>query len=139
MANIERINKCIELMRRAKNLDMRYWQDEPSCPVDHGKMSKSVRSLHACGNTACFGGYLAISKFFRDDGGKAQSDGSPEWGFYYGSTAVAKYLEISVDLAARITVNKRDFWVDNFDIPFAEVKPEHVIKVLQMIKKGELL
>ena len=138
IANIELINKCIDLMRRAKNLNMRYWQDDEYCPTSDIATAKSVRELHSCGNTACFVGYLAISKFFRDDGGNVQKGGSPEWGIYYGSEAVAKYLEISIDLADRITLNKRDFWVDTFDIPFAEVKPEHVIKVLKMIKKGEL-
>lgn len=134
MANIERINKCIDLMRRAKNLNMRYWQDYT---MRQGP-EESVRDLHACGNTACFAGYLAISKFFQEEGGTVLSDGSPEWADYCGAEAVAMYLGISIVLARDITVDPHGFWERTCGVIFNKVEPKHVIKVLQMIKKGEL-
>jgi len=136
MANIERIDKCIDLMRRAKNLNMQYWQDMLSCKTRW--QSKSVRELHACGNTACFAGYLAVSKFFQEDGGKIHVNGSPEWDDWDGEEAVAKYLDISFSLARGIVLGSGDFWERFCDVSFMQVTPEHVIKVLKMIKRGEL-
>ena len=64
--NIERLNYAIEIMKQARNLDMTNWRS--------GKPVESIEELHACGNTACFAGYLALSPEWD---GKVASEGQP--------------------------------------------------------------
>lgn len=71
------LDKAIAIMKRAKNLNMKEWQ-KPN--YDHSEIPRIVSTeeeLHACGNTACFAGYVAISPEFKADGGRIGRGGAP--------------------------------------------------------------
>ena len=136
--NRENIQKAIAIMKRAEDdhFDMCDWQS------DLLGLAKTIDELHGCGNTACFAGYIAMAPEFKEDGG--QQDiicGDPEFPrdgtnfFHSGADAVAAWLDISKLLAYLI--------VHNFDgdhvylVPYNDVKPKHVIEVLQNILDGQ--
>ena len=127
--NKERVQQCIEMMKKAKNLNMCYFQQGE-------RIAKSTRQLHACGNTACFAGYLAIAPFFRAAGGsQLPESGMPYFNNRSGGCALAEFLDISSDLADNLVFDS-----DNFYYPtnFADLKPEHVIAKLELILEGKL-
>lgn len=98
--NIENMNSAIALMLRAKehnSINMAFWQLQ-------SKASNKARptivlteaELHACGNTACFAGYVAISEEFQKAGGTAcLSTGTPALGGSKGEEAIALWLGIT--------------------------------------------
>lgn len=127
--NEERIHQCIAMMKGAKNLNMCYFQQGE-------RIAKSTRQLHACGNTACFAGYLAIAPFFKAAGGdQLPNSGIPLFNNRSGVCAVAEFLDISSDLADKLVFGNNLFY---YPVDFEHVKPEHVIAKLQMILDGEL-
>lgn len=146
--NIERINKAIELMQQAKNLDMREFQKGDAEPV------KTMEELHACGNTACFAGYIALSPDFHAAGGWCD-DGmprmhNPHWGrgtegyvshHLCGSEAIAYYLGISEGDACEIVYGDLDEdvgdgneWSLFYDKPWEEVTASDVIEKLEELR-----
>ena len=133
MANLKRVRQCIRMMQNAKNLNMLAWQRAPGANRDSNE-AKDTRTLHKCGNTACFAGYLAISPAFKAVGGRQTRGGSPELGYAHGPSAVAEYLGISESLALDLVYCGREF----YPVSVKEVKPEHVIAKLKLILSGEL-
>lgn len=133
--SIERIHKCIGMMKNARNLAMAEWQ-QPKW--DGGSIADTIEGIHNCGNTACFAGYLAVSKFFLEDGGEQDLHGRPVFDFSSGHMAVAKYLGISEDLANGLVHNEYQLRDDFYGKPLNDVEPQDVIDKLHLILKGEL-
>lgn len=125
-------------MRKANNLNMKFWQ---SC--ENGVTALNIKQLHECGNTACFAGYIAISKRFKKEGGVISGAGCPYFKDGIGHGAIGEFLNISNILSERLVHG--DF-CDSTDIkyskfynkPWEEVTPEDVIEKLELILKGEL-
>lgn len=133
--NRERIEYCIRLMKRAKNLSMPNWRGDCSA------YTPNITQLHRCGNTACFAGYVGLSPLFRKDGGRATSWGEPvitrrdDGEEVYGDEAIAAWLDISLDLASKLVYGSGGFYDP---IPWDDVKPKLVIAKLEAILRGEL-
>jgi len=130
--NRERIQSAITMMKRAipRYFDMTNWQNEP-----HGhiiQIAQTESELHACGNTACFAGHLALSPEFQDAGGLVSETGAPIFNDLLEASAVAEYFDIPHELAGDLTLPNRDF----YPVKFRDVKPEHVIEKLEMILDG---
>jgi hypothetical protein len=148
--NREHIQHAIELMKAAEaagTLDMNIWQDDEDDTVYDliGKdYAETVEELHACGNTACLAGHIALSPVFQAIGGKVdQRDGSPivETVDKDGDTvhkakerAVALFFGIRVELAHKLCLPPFLTGVDPFyPVEFEDVQPHHVIDELQNI------
>ena len=130
--NRERIQSAIAMMKRVTHryFDMTNWQNEP-----HGhiiQIAQTESKLHACGNTACFAGHLALSPEFQDAGGLVSKIGAPIFNGVRFVEAVAEYFDIPYELAGDLTLPDRDF----YPVDYEDVKPEHVIEKLEMILDG---
>lgn len=87
--NIERLDQAIAIMRRAGSLNMTNWQEETFI-----RCATTEFTLHTCGNSACFAGWIAVSPEFQEVGGEAHPDyGFPIFGKLSGATAVCEWLE----------------------------------------------
>ena len=152
--NREHIQHAIDLMKAAEaagTLDMNMWQDdEDDTLIDLiGKnFAETVEEFHACGNTACLAGHIALSPVFQAIGGKVnQCDGSPllktvdKDGSLLLKTeerAVALFFGISVELAHKLCLPPFLTEGDPFyPVEFEDVQPHHVIDKLQQILDGE--
>lgn len=93
----ERRADLLKVIKASHNLEMTSWQDTNwRCAKGSGLRAVcTIEDLHKCGNTACIGGYLAISPMFIANGGSRQFSGSAAFEGEEGSPAVAKYLGIS--------------------------------------------
>lgn len=164
--NRENIEYCIELMRNAKNLNMLNWQGvgNTNSPIikDH---VLSIDDLHACGNTACFAGYVALSPKFQNESGYIECGGMPvfrdnTFTIWSGAGAIAAWLGISTDQArllvygtigqfylqlgwdeSAIPVTVEDDEGDKFckfyQKKWADVTADDVIEKLQQLLTGE--
>jgi hypothetical protein len=106
---------------------MTTWQNEP-----HGhiiQIAQTESELHACGNTACFAGHLALSPEFQKAGGSVSKIGAPVFNGLLEASAVAEYFGITYEMAEDLTLPGRDF----YPVKFRDVEPEHVIEKLEMI------
>jgi hypothetical protein len=95
--NFDRMNAAAELMlmvhERTYSFNLSSWRGGGD--KDPGE-ANTVSRLHRCGNTACFGGWLAVSNDFIDAGGYADNRfGFPMIGPAHGYAAIANYLDIS--------------------------------------------
>lgn len=139
--NVKRIKHAIKLMKKAKNLNMVEWQNHE----DSGGLAHSVKELHACGNSACFAGYVGISKPFKKAGGRVNSLGDPLFNTQSGSLAISDYFDISYDLADNFVSGGEFEWKDDvyvskfYNKQWKDVTPEDVIKKLEMVLSGELI
>ena len=130
--NRERIQDAITMMKDVthRHFNMTGWQNK-----DHSYVSRIAQTeseLHACGNTACFAGHLALSPEFQDAGGLVSETGAPIFNDLLEASAVAEYFDIPHELAGDLTLPNRDF----YPVKFRDVEPEHVIEKLEMILDG---
>jgi len=130
--NCERIQAAIAMMKDVthRHFNMTGWQNK-----DHSYVSRIAQTeseLHACGNTACFGGLLALSPEFQDAGGLISETGAPIFNDLLEASAVAEYFDIPYELAGKLTLN----YINFYPVDFEDVKPEHVIEKLEMILDG---
>lgn len=98
--NRERILTAIKIMERVPvgKLRMSAFQTPARALV----LVSTEDEMHACGNSACFAGWVAVSPEFRADGGYAEMgepvivDGKDPYGIstLSGSLAIAHWLEI---------------------------------------------
>tara|TARA_R110002012_G_scaffold318882_1_gene538007 strand:- start:109 stop:522 length:414 start_codon:yes stop_codon:yes gene_type:complete len=136
--NIENIKKAIAIMERASNhdcIDMMEWQSRE----DATDFCNSEAELHKCRNKACFGGYVALSPEWQDDGGTVAYDGEPVMDSYKGSEAISYWLDIE-DITARLLVygdtDKHDF-SHYYNKPWPEVEAQDVIdKLTELLEEG---
>lgn len=76
------LKKAIDLMTRVRDqqlgFDMVHWQsaDGHGADGEEVKAKKSVEEIHACGNSACFAGYLAVTPDWIGSGGTISISGS---------------------------------------------------------------
>ena len=69
--NIEHIDQAIAIMKRAGKVNMHQWQERgASCAT-------TEKELHACGNSACFAGWVAVSPEWKEFGGSFAYRGEP--------------------------------------------------------------
>ena len=127
--NRERIQDAITMMKDVthRHFNMTNWQNEPQGHII--QIAQTESELHACGNTACFAGHLALSPEFQDAGGLVSKIGAPMFNGVRYAEAVAEYFDIPYELAGDLTLRNRDF----YPVRFKDVKPEHVIEKLEMI------
>lgn len=124
----ENVRKAIAIMERARpdNFDMGSWQCRAGLD-DY--VARTEKELHACGNTACFAGYVALSPEFHEDGGRINPDGAP---FLprcdAGPSTIAKWLGVSIDIATGLTSCDNGSF---YPVPWYAVKPQHVIAKLK--------
>lgn len=142
--NRERILYAIELMKQVrdegKKLDMTGWQQSDT----------PAKDFHTCGTACCFGGWLAISPKFKQDGGRIGCFGAPMFGEDIltdqeyllrdvGSQAIANYLEIDEDasdhLCAIICSIPNEFYAHRLETE--DITPDDVINALQTILNSE--
>lgn len=153
--NIDRMKQAIALMEDAKQLCMVTWQTSPD--ADKHRVDPTIEALHSCDNEACFGGYLALSKEFREAGGtQCRSSGAPMFDGHTGAVAVAKYLDIPTPISYMLVLGKaspprKDEGLleelchvserrtsgqaiyKAYPVQFDEVQPQHVIDFLNKI------
>ena len=130
--NRERIQSAIAMMKRAipRYFNMTDWQNK-----DHSyflQIAQTESELHACGNTACFAGHLALAPEFQKAGGSVSKTGAPVFNGLLEASAVAEYFDITYKLAGKFTLDYLHF----YPVDFEDVKPEHVIEKLEMILDG---
>lgn len=66
--------------------------------VESIRVPKTLDELHACGMTACVGGYLALSeKWIADGGSNHDVSGEPVFGGLEGYPAMALWLGLSTE------------------------------------------
>ena len=130
--NRERIQSAIAMMKRVTHryFDMTNWQNELYGHIK--QIAQTESKLHACGNTACFAGHLALAPEFQKAGGSVSKTGAPVFNGLLEASAVAEYFDIPYELARDLTLSGRDF----YPVRFEDVKPEHVIEKLEMILDG---
>lgn len=152
--NRENVEFAIKLMGEAKCLSMSTFQSSSS-----GECSKSIEQLHACGNSACFIGYLALTEKFKtfvtaafklDKSSKIDFDGSLYERFTFTDSeceyrrvadsdlTLATFLGIEVDLAEQFIYGMSESRDGFYPVRLAEVEPEHVIEKLNQLLAGEL-
>ena len=103
--------------------------------------------LHACGNTACFAGYVALSPEWAAAGNTISTHGEPVLGGQAADESsayevIAEWLGISHALARGLVLGSRAWALNDvafYDVPFTEVKAEDVIDKLERILSGELV
>jgi hypothetical protein len=130
--NRERIQDAITMMKDVthRHFNMSGWQSK-----DHSYVlwiAQTESELHACGNTACFAGHLALSPEFQKAGGSVSKTGAPVFNGLLEDSAVAEYFDIPYELAGDLTLPNRNF----YPLRFKDVKPEHVIEKLEMTLDG---
>ena len=130
--NRERIQDAITMMKDVTHryFDMTNWQNEP--PGHIIQVAQTESELHACGNTACFAGHLALSPEFQKAGGSVNKMGAPVFNGVRYAEAVAEYFDITYKLAGKFTLDYLHF----YPVDFEDVKPEHVIEKLEMILRN---
>jgi hypothetical protein len=90
----ERLKIEFNVLNRArpKNFNLLSWQ---------GTWQKvnSITALHKCGTTACAGGYLALSKEWKNLGGTSSVfyRGSPVFNGYFGMRALYTFYQTATD------------------------------------------
>lgn len=122
---------AVQVMERADNLHMPSYQGK-----QNREYCETTEELHKCGNTACFAGYLSLSPEFKAMGLYSSYDGVPAIGERvaktHGASAIAIVLHITLDEANRLVHGDTNY----YPVPFAEVKPHHVItKLEELIRK----
>ena len=113
-----------------RHFNMTNWQNKGNSYVP--RIAQTESELHACGNTACFAGHLALSHEFQKAGGSVSKIGAPVFNGVCYAEAVAEYFDIPHELAGDLTLPNRDF----YPVKFRDVEPEHVIEKLEMILDG---
>lgn len=133
--NKEHVLAAIAVMKRAQRLDMTDFQE---VLVDN-PISSTIDELHACGNSACFSGYMAISGLPRtgQDPDTLSMTYGGTWDPFFAGAAdhMAAYLGVSVEVAGGLLFgNIEDF----YPVELGQIEPQHVIDKLVAILCGEL-
>lgn len=147
--NVDNIKYAIEVMEKAENLYMGDFQCEGEFDDnwEDYREADTIEKLHACGNRACFIGYLCLTdvwkKFFSDIGAviSYETDGTVCFrGLDNSDTteSLSTFLDIHPNLADALVFGKDLSGDDFYPVMFQNVKPEHVIAKLELILSGEL-
>lgn len=134
--NIENIDKAIAIMERAKARDSVFMVTFQS-PKDGITFAETEEELHACGNTACFAGHIAISPEWLRTSGHYAVDGRPRTPSSPGRPehAIAEWLGIHIDVAESfIYGTPLPSSGKVFDVDWPCVKAGHVVKQLTLLR-----
>lgn len=136
--NIENIKITIDIMKRAmaaNSLCMYYFQNGETTEV-------SEKSMHACGNTACLAGHIAVSPEFKAIGGIVGDDGSPLHpdSIYtdHAPESMGLWFGVSDELARYFIYNYAPCTADGephilYGVNWGNVTPTHVIAALEWL------
>jgi hypothetical protein len=105
--NIENIDKAINIMQRASTVNMLSFQTRS---LESARIDRAVvfteEDLHACGNSACFAGWIAVSPEWKEAGGECTVFGSPLFpdsenvkARVNSSNAIAEWLGVNIRTA----------------------------------------
>lgn len=137
--NEQNVKAAIAVMERVRDrgdkLDMTEWQNVD----DSGHFFENEADVRQCGTACCFAGWLAVSPEFQSQGGETINSGCPRYERTNGTTAIAKFLNISYELASVLCATDifgfQEFYaVDSI----GDITPQMVIDKLNLILKGEL-
>lgn len=130
------IDTAIKIMERAKDkIHMNSWQ---ICKSTDHTIALTETELHACGNLACFAGYIAVSPEAKEEGMTINTSGVPVFKGHYASDAIAELLNIDFDTALGLVQGDLidgDF-SSFYDKTWKEVTASDVIKKLKEIKES---
>lgn len=135
--NEQRIRALIAHLGKVEeeNFDMEQWQTGQTGACD------SLEEIHACGNQACIGGYLAVSPEFLAAGGSRAIDGSPVYGQYFGSLAMSDYLGIPLGTTLGLFVGERKSATLHAEElvlnRWADWTPADAVEILEGLLSGE--
>ena len=145
--NIQNIKKAIAIMERAQGkVSMLQWQ---SSPQGGQRLGIYEAELHACGNVACFAGWIAVSPEFQADGGGANPFcGFPvfqtERGFFVEEEAIEKWLDIPYEFAESLVHGNREEsrssstdFCNFYGKPWRDVNNTDVIEKLKTLLESE--
>ncbi len=139
--NRENIETTIAILRRAQNFEIRSFQQARNHPH---KQVATEEELHACGNTACIAGYVAVSQEWRALGGTI-ADGAPVLNCKFYEDAMAEFWGIPTEDAAGIIYGDSHFprVLDRYGIEgidaalwYLLTKDQAISIFLQMLKHG---
>jgi len=141
--NINRVNETIRLMESVpdEHFDIRAWAySDNGLPVT----MKSIR--HSCGTYACVAGWMGFHPPFRKAGLKT-IDGkfyttvqlsSNDGAILDEELAIAKFLDISCDIASALCGIRKDFEPIRRklygNLYYENIKPRHVVRALIKIR-----
>ena len=138
---IKNINTIIAILKRTKNknFDMDSFQGDPLAP---GYVT-TEKELHACGNTACVGGTVAVTKEWRNAGGTVSTSGVPMFERAYAADAIQKWSGLSAKETDKLIHGDLDYdtleqdspWSKYYGRVWSQVKPKHAIKKLKKLRK----
>jgi len=130
--NKTNVQHAINIMKRAGKLEMELWQGRRK-----GRQYETTeKDLHACGTAACLGGWIAVSPEFRKDGGRArENNGSPILGGFSYEMAIAKWLDISEELAGKLCTVEEN--VKFYGKRAMDITKDDVIEKLERVLIGD--
>lgn len=136
--NMDTLDTMISIIRRAKKqsaINMLFWQGTQR------DRSSTEAELHACGNTACFAGYIALSPEWKAIGGLVGTWGTPTLEANPSMApdqALGQWLAVSPDLVAPMIYNIETDSGDHvlYETKWPKVTADDVLKVLRRIKRA---
>jgi hypothetical protein len=137
--NKQNVLKAITIMERAKahgSVCMTDWQSGGVMDTQ-----QTEQGLHACGNTACFAGHIAISPEWKIDGGIIGRFGEPSMNGSSPTKCIAEWLDVDRRIATSLiygdlcAASKESSF---YGKPWADVNADDVLNKLQMILTGDL-
>lgn len=149
----ERLNQAIAVMTRAKEAgDVIRMVDFQQSPPGQSSLAYSEQELHACGNTACFAGYMALAPEFaaasnehftfcrkkysaaptilsNDPGGPLFADASDALAAWFETSD--KLIDILIfECTAGYTCDMGQSFQPLYGKPWKDIRADDVIKVL---------
>ncbi len=113
--NRKNIQATIDILKQAQNFNIATFQGN-----GRNGMACTIEELHKCGNTACIGGYVALSQAWRDFGGyiiegapSLSDDGDgPD-----AIAAMVAFWELPIDVVGAIIFGDEwNVFIDNYGI-----------------------
>lgn len=141
--NIENINKAIAVMERARDrlsLKMCDWQAPRDGEYDVNHVVKTEKELHACGNTACFAGHMAVSpEWLEDPLNEMTVNGMPvrtiDGDKFLADEALADWFEVSYDTTESfVYANDVEGYNPVYNKEWSDVDAGDVIYALQLLR-----
>ena len=137
--NVENINKAIAIMERVKGYDAKFFY---MGEFQGGDVCFTEKEILDCGTSCCFSGWLSVAPEFADYPNKRKSMGFSLKSVNSTEKSVAKLLGISISLANDI-IYFRIYYNDELWGKYQigctrDIKPDHIIDILNRIKLGEL-
>lgn len=139
--NIENINKTIAIMERAKERDSVYMETFQGMS-DGDEVVYTEADMHACGNKACLAGHIAVSpEWLSEPGNSADECGAPETRTFGTnvSLSITDWWGLNPKEDTDLTIDyfiygNRVNSINIYGIPWREIKAEHVIRELTLLR-----